>query len=87
MVVIPPHAAATVPVSKSSAVRTPPTSTSRWVWTSTPPGSTRSPAAAISAAPGASASPIAATRPARTPMSAAVESDAVTTVPPRTTRS
>src|SRR5262245_28988969 len=87
MVVTPPHAAAAVPDSKSSAVLTPATSTSRCVCTSTPPGSTRRPEATISSRPGGSACAIATTCPARTPMSAVKLSVAVTTVPPRTTRS
>ena len=38
--VVPPHAAAMVPVSKSSALVAPPNGMSRWVWTSIPPGMT-----------------------------------------------
>ena len=40
IVVVPPNAAARVPVSKSSAEVAPPNGMSRWVWTSMPPGST-----------------------------------------------
>ena len=42
-VVVPPCAAAIVPVSKSSADVVPPNGMSRWVWTSTPPGMTSCP--------------------------------------------
>ena len=38
--VVPPNAAAMVPVSKSSADVVPPNGMSRCVWTSMPPGST-----------------------------------------------
>src|SRR5437867_5422423 len=44
-VVVPPNAAARVPVSKSSALVVPPNGISRWVWTSMPPGKTYFPAA------------------------------------------
>src|SRR3989441_5036309 len=87
MVVTPPQAAAIVPDSKSSTLRTPPTSASRWVCTSTPPGRTSSPVASISRRPGARDGSIAAMRPPSTPTSARTESAAVTTVPPRTTSS
>ena len=40
MVVVPPQAAARVPVSKSSEDRVPMIGISIWVWTSTPPGTT-----------------------------------------------
>ena len=40
MVVVPPTAAARVPVSKSSAEVVPPKGMSRCVWTSMPPGMT-----------------------------------------------
>ena len=40
IVVVPPHAAARVPVSKSSAENVPPNGISRWVCTSMPPGMT-----------------------------------------------
>src|SRR4029077_15588099 len=85
MVVTPPHAAASVPDSKSSMLRIPPTSASRWVCTSTPPGRTSSPAASISRRPAGSDGASAVTRPPSTPTSARTDSVAVTTVPPRTT--
>src|SRR5881296_2693114 len=87
MVVTPPHAAAAVPDSKSSAVRVPPRSRSRWVWTSTPPGNTWSPRASISVAPGSRPSAMLAMRPCRIPRSATKVSVAVTISPPRITRS
>jgi hypothetical protein len=40
MEVVPPNAAARVPVSKSSAEVVPPNGMSRWVWQSIPPGMT-----------------------------------------------
>ena len=80
-------AAAAVPDSKSSAVRVPPRSRSRWVWTSTPPGSTWRPRASISRAPGGSSRPMLAMRPLSTPRSATKASVAVATRPPRITRS
>jgi hypothetical protein len=40
MVVVPPHAAARVPVSKVSAAVVPPNGISMCVWPSTPPGRT-----------------------------------------------
>src|SRR6266480_3857357 len=46
-VVVPPKAAAMVPVWKSSALVVPPKGMSRWVWTSMPPGITRQPVASI----------------------------------------
>src|SRR6266850_3016697 len=87
MVVIPPQAAAAVPDSKSSAVRVPPRSRSRWVWTSTPPGSTWSPRASISLAPGSRPSAMLAMRPCLMPRSATKVSVAVAISPPRITRS
>ena len=47
MLVVPPKAAARVPVSKSSALVVPPNGMSRWVWQSMPPGRTYMPAASI----------------------------------------
>src|SRR5262245_4573892 len=85
MVVTPPHAAAAVPDSKSSAVRVPPRS--RSVWTSTPPGSTWSPRASISLVPGSRCSPMLAMRPLRMPTSATKLSVAVAINPPRITKS
>src|SRR5437762_2443471 len=87
MVVTPPQAAAAVPDSKSSTDVTPPIDTSRWVCTSTPPGSTCRPVASISDSARARSAPIASIRPARIPRSARKVSAAVQTVPPRRTRS
>src|SRR5581483_8587975 len=87
MVVTPPHAAAAVPDSKSSTLRRPPTSASRCVCTSTPPGRTSSPVASSSRRPVGSAGARAVTRPPSTPTSARTASVAVTTVPPRITSS
>ncbi len=47
IVVVPPWAAAMVPVSKSSDATVPPNGRSMWVWTSMPPGMTRRPLASI----------------------------------------
>src|ERR1035441_8453938 len=47
MVVVPPKAAARVPVRKSSALVVPPKGMSRWVWQSMPPGRTYMPAASM----------------------------------------
>src|SRR5271157_3526854 len=47
MVVVPPNAAARVPLSKSSAEVVPPNGMSRWVCASIPPGITYSPLASI----------------------------------------
>ena len=47
MQVVPPNAAAIVPVSKSSVDVVPPNGMSRWVWTSMPPGMTYWPDASI----------------------------------------
>src|SRR5688572_11659605 len=46
-VVVPPKAAARVPVSKSSALVVPPKGMSRWVWGSIPPGMTYLPEASM----------------------------------------
>jgi hypothetical protein len=40
IVVVPPWAAAIVPVAKSSDAVVPPNGSSMWVWASTPPGKT-----------------------------------------------
>src|ERR1019366_181824 len=50
MVVVPPKAAARVPVRKSSALVVPPKGMSRWVWQSMPPGRTYMPAASMTVA-------------------------------------
>ena len=52
MVVVPPWAAATVPLSKSSAEVVPPNGMSRWVWTSMPPGITSFPRASTTVSAG-----------------------------------
>ena len=51
-VVVPPCAAAIVPVSKSSAEVVPPNGMSRCVWTSTPPGITSLPEASMTVSAG-----------------------------------
>ncbi len=57
MVVVPPHAAALVPDSKSSEATVPPKGSSMWVWASTPPGTTYFPEASrTSSAPRSAAS-------------------------------
>ena len=48
IVVVPPQAAARVPVSNVSADMVPPKGISMWVWTSMPPGMTYLPVASIS---------------------------------------
>ena len=58
-----------------------------WQWLSTPPGVTMRPSASISRRPAPSFAPIVAMRPSMTPMSARNTSDAVASVPLRTTRS
>ena len=60
IVVVPPHAAARVPVSNLSAATVPPNGISMWVWPSTPPGMTYLPVASItvSAAPALGRSPV-----------------------------
>ncbi len=47
IVVVPPQAAARVPVSNVSAAYVPPKGSSMWVWTSMPPGITYLPVASI----------------------------------------
>src|ERR1051326_158990 len=87
--VVPPQAAARVPVSKSSAENVPPNGMSRWVCTSMPPGMTYLPVASIdrSASPAnepvcAGSSRAAIVSPS-TSTSARDDPVAVTTVPPR----
>src|SRR5208283_2095444 len=89
IVVVPPHAAARVPVSKSSEENVPPNGISRWVCTSMPPGMTYRPDASsvrstvpVSAAVWAG-SRSAATLSPSTSTSAGSVPVAVTTVPPR----
>src|SRR5438309_2623901 len=84
IVVVPPQAAAAVPVSKSSAENVPPKGMSRWVCASMPPGITYRPDASITvSAPASRPRPTAATDSPSTSTSAATVSPAVTTVPPR----
>ncbi len=47
MVVVPPHAAARVPVSNVSMASVPPNGSSKWVWASIPPGITYLPVASM----------------------------------------
>ncbi len=47
IVVVPPHAAARVPVSNVSDATVPPNGISMWVWPSMPPGTTYLPVASI----------------------------------------
>src|SRR5678816_2773903 len=85
MVVVPPWAAATVPVSKSSDDMVPPNGRSMWVWQSMPPGMTYWPVASMvrsAVCPprcDGSVSPTILSPSIQT--SAAKVSDAVTTVP------
>ncbi len=91
IVVVPPHAAARVPVSKVSDAAVPPNGSSMWVCASTPPGITYLPVASMtrstvlarslpsSTEPGAS-TPTMVSPSIRT--SAALRPVAVTTVPP-----
>jgi len=82
------EAAERVAVKKSSAVMTPMEERcSIWQWLSTPPGVTMRPSALTSRRPAPSLAPIVAIRPSMTPMSARATSDAVASVPLRTTRS
>src|SRR3954465_5656987 len=91
MVVVPPQAAARVPVSKVSAALVPPNGISMWVWASTPPGMTHFPVASMTrSAVHASATGVpevarAAIRPSSIRTSAWISSDAVMTRPPRMT--
>ena len=47
MVVVPPQAAARVPISKVSEAKVPPKGSSMWVWQSIPPGTTYFPVASM----------------------------------------
>src|SRR5665213_652062 len=90
MVVVPPKAAARVPVSNVSTDCVPPNGISIWVWPSMPPGMTNCPVASITrSAPCAHSSEYAEPRAQRPTMispststSAATGPDALTTVPP-----
>src|SRR5215813_9367390 len=82
MIVVPPTAAARLPVRKSSLVTVWPEGFSRWVCGSTPPGITIRPAASITSASGALRSrPMAAMVPSTIRMSALYASTAVTMRP------
>jgi hypothetical protein len=88
MVVVPPHAAARVPVSNVSEAKVPPKGSSMWVCTSMPPGMTYFPVASMvrsavtpSAPPGAYTAAMVSPS---TRTSAATAPDVPTTVPPVT---
>src|SRR5690242_6682296 len=87
--VVPPQAAARVPVSKSSAEKVPPNGISRWVCTSMPPGMTYLPVASIDRSARPTNEPVCAGSSRATTVSpsmstsAADDPVAVTTVPPR----
>src|SRR3954470_10689007 len=91
IVVVPPQAAARVPVSKVSEAKVPPNGSSMWVWASTPPGMTYFPVASmVRSAVNDSAAEVpeaarAAMRPSSISTSAWISSDAVMTRPPRMT--
>ena len=84
-VVVPPNAAALVPVSKSSLDVVPPKGMSRWVCTSMPPGISSMPVASITACAAVHGNPraISLMRSPSIRMSALRVSVAVTTVPLR----
>jgi len=87
--VVPPQAAARVPVSKSSAENVPPNGMSRWVCTSMPPGMTYFPVASMERSASPANEPVCAGSSRATTVSpsmstsAADDPVAVTTVPPR----
>ncbi len=85
MVVVPPNAAARVPVSNVSLANVPPNGSSMWVWTSMPPGMTYLPAASmvrsIAPAEPESPAPMAEMVSPSTSTSARWEPSALTTVP------
>ncbi len=84
MLVVPPKAAARVPVSKVSLAKVPPNGSSMWVWTSIPPGMTYLPVASIvssAVTPSRRFSPIWLIASPSTSTSAVYEPSAVTTVP------
>src|SRR5689334_10120253 len=88
MVVVPPAAAARLPLSKSSQNTEPSAvSWSKWTWASMPPGTAIRPVASISFRPLSSRSPSATTRPPVMPMSPCTTSAAVAMVVLRITRS
>src|SRR5262245_15943368 len=91
IVVVPPQAAARVPVSNVSAENVPPNGISMWVWASIPPGSTYLPVASMTCVGLGATTPAPSGRPARgntpaifsstTSTSASSVPDADTTVP------
>src|SRR5262245_44716735 len=90
-VVVPPTAAAAVPLPKSSDTWTAPTGRCRWVWASTPPGTTSRPGTSTTSVAGSSpgtddrSGPTAVMRPsAPTSTSAGRSPSTSTTDPPRT---
>ncbi|GGY06283.1 hypothetical protein GCM10010510_60320 [Streptomyces anandii JCM 4720] len=91
IVVVPPQAAARVPVSKVSEAKVPPKGSSMWVWASTPPGMTYFPVASTTrsavqaSAAGVPEAARAAMRPSSIRTSAWISSEAVMTRPPRMT--
>src|SRR5689334_7927113 len=91
IVVVPPIAAAFVPVSKVSLAAVPPNGSSMWVCASTPPGITYLPVASMvrsavkAPAAGVPDAARAAMRPSSIRTSAWISSDAVMTRPPRMT--
>ena len=88
MVVVPPAAAARLPLSKSSQKTEPSAvSWSKWTWASMPPGTAIRPVASISRRPLSSRSPSATTRPPEMPISPFTTSEAVAMVVFRMTRS
>ena len=83
IVVVPPKAAARVPVSKVSLAKVPPNGSSMWVWPSIPPGMTHLPVASTTVSAGTSRStPIRAISSPSTRTSARVMASALTMVPP-----
>jgi hypothetical protein len=88
-VVVPPNAAATESWKNRSGSAS--LATLAWVWTSTTPGSTSSPVASTTSGAAATARPrsgsTATISPPSTATSARLDPSAVTTVPPRITRS
>ena len=83
IVVVPPNAAARVPVSKVSLANVPPNGSSMWVCTSIAPGMTHFPDASIvRSAWTSSDSPISAILSPSTSTSARVVASALTAVPP-----
>ena len=83
MVVVPPKAAARVPVSKVSLAKVPPNGSSMWVCTSIPPGMTHLPdASTVRSAVASRSVPIMAIVSPSTSTSARVVASALTMVPP-----